>query len=116
VRGRRDPLLAGSARAVGVKVYIVEVGAYSDRFIDAVFASRELAEAYIVERARRRWDGKEWNGSGYTPVPFPERGGLSFEEWTKRVDPGDWNVHGHVEEYEVWDSVPIAESAAKDPE
>ena len=87
------------------EVYIVEVGAYSDRYISAIFEKREDAERYVIETARRSW-------RSYTNGPeFPDPDGKSFEEWRKETERliGNWNNFGDVEAYEVLDSVPVIE-------
>lgn len=38
------------------KVFVVEVGAYSDRYIDAIFTTRELAEAYVLNRQHKAFE------------------------------------------------------------
>lgn len=123
------------------KVYVVEVGAYSNRYIDAIFATRELAEAYVLHRQQVTFDregvkahqeveqwsyqteftaddgaitfsydgeGKARTESGrviegtptYRDVPAE-----TFEAFLKRHT---WNEFGDVEEYDLWDVLPIA--------
>ena len=38
------------------KVYPVEVGAYSNKYVDAIFTTRELAQGYIDGRAHRDFE------------------------------------------------------------
>ena len=45
-----------TANTATAKVYVVEVGAYSDRYIDAIFTTWELAEEFILYRQRRAFE------------------------------------------------------------
>jgi hypothetical protein len=120
--------------AASAKVYVVERGAYSDRYIDAIFTTLELAKAYIENSQRRAFDrdgrkasrrvtgwkftsasgyvvfGREQDGSvtvngqdaeaaGYEDVPAE-----TFEEFVIRHT---WNEFGDVEEYDLWDVLPV---------
>jgi hypothetical protein len=117
------------------KVFVVEVGAYSDRYIDAIFTTRELAEAWVADRQRRAFErdaekghqevagwtftsvppgANEFHGDGrvladgvevaqgephYRDVP-PE----TFEQFVARHT---WNEFGDVQEYDLWDVLPV---------
>jgi hypothetical protein len=86
-----------------MKVYVVEVGAYSNRYIDAIFARREDAEEYVISVARRTWH-LYTNGR-----PLPDPTGREFGDWYGEVErlTGSWGRFGDVEEYDVHDSVPV---------
>ena len=90
-----------------MKVYVVEVGAYSDRFIDSIFARRDDAEQYVIATARNSWHHYT-NGQ-----PFPEPEGRPFDEWYREVEQltGNWGKFGAVEEFDVEEGVPVVERA-----
>jgi hypothetical protein len=128
------------------KVYVVEVGAYSDRYIDAIFTSRELAEAFVEDRKRRafarngnkarreptgwsapegvmgsRWeihsgtgmpDGPTITVDGVTfpakPTGYRDVPAETFEEFLARHT---WNEFGDVDEYDLWDVLPVVDPA-----
>ena len=89
-----------------MKVYVVEKGAYEDRGIAEIFASRELAETYIIESARAVWERDPgWSVGIGRGRAFPERGDLSFDEWRQLAD-DTWNAVGDIEEYDLLDTMP----------
>lgn len=97
-----------------MKVYVVEVGAYSDRYIDIVFTTRELAERYIDERIRKQYevDLRRWEE---TPEQFRRGiGKASYEEYREKRGNLWTNEFGSVEEYEVWDVIPIYDPETQD--
>ena len=89
------------------RVYVVEQGAYEQRGIVGVFATRELAETYVIEAARGVWEPDPgWSigiGRGH---PFPERGDLSFDEWCRVADSLTWEGVGVITEYDVEETLP----------
>src|SRR3990167_1686767 len=129
-----------TAAPATAKVYVVEVGAYSDRYIDAIFATRELAEAYVLNRRRRsferdgrkahqrvaswHWgdlgvlagttmtfgsDGRAFDSEGHVveaEAVYEDVPAETFEEFLKRHT---WNEFGDVEEYDLWDMLPVVE-------
>ena len=92
-----------------MKVYIVEVGGYSDRYIDVVFTTRELAEAYIEDQKHRAYEAaKAKHEAFWAQFPPDVRPSLASRiprEFPK-FDGKDWD-HGSIEEHEVWDVIPV---------
>ena len=130
------------------KVYVVEVGAYSNRYVDAIFTTRELAQGYIDSRAHRdferylareerhpgqvRWTTGDVSGphtlyigiddvrqplpdgvvipDNAEHIPGPVIPKVGFDEWFERHN--EWNEYGTVDEYDLWDMVPIVKESA----
>jgi hypothetical protein len=90
---------AGASRAT--KVFVVEVGQGVSRFLDGVFVTRELAERYVVERARVGWDAY-----GDQRHHFVERGDMTFDEWREACEVTHDNRWGEVNEYRLLDALP----------
>ena len=69
-----------------MKVYIVERGCYSDRYVSGVFSSRELAEADIALHTDGERD--EWNSAGdVTEYEVDEDAGLVKRPvWRSYID------------------------------
>lgn len=55
-----------------MKVYIVEYGCYSDRYVSSVFSTRELAEADIKLKTI---PGDTWGGGDITEMLIDEQAG-----------------------------------------
>jgi hypothetical protein len=124
-----------TTNAPEAKVYVVEVGAYSDRYIDAIFTTRELAEAFVADRQRRAfqrdgikahrevtsWAWTELRGTG--PISFeagvatmgdgrtvdgePQYREVPAETFEEFLRRHTWNEFGDVEEYDIWDVLPV---------
>jgi hypothetical protein len=68
-----------------VKVYVLESGVYSDRFVDGVFATPELAMAA--------------HGKGvWTKDTYLHDDGTEAISWSNGLD---WGDAGYIAEYEV---------------
>jgi len=118
------------------KVFVIEVGAYSDRYIDAIFTTRELAEAFVADRQRRAFEreGRKAHreiASWLYVGPWPGPGSVSFSDGVATSENGQvtkgepqyrnvdaetfeefmrrhtWNEFGDVEEYDLWDMIPV---------
>jgi len=87
-------------------VFLVTHGEYSDYHVLCAFETEELANAYVeaiferdvkaqVER-HKRWNLERWDSSSY-PTD------LATVRKSKKWD------RARVEEYELWDTVPVAE-------
>jgi hypothetical protein len=83
------------------KVYVVEVGEGASWFLDGVFVTRELAERYVVERARVGWDAY-----GDQRHHFVERGDMTFDDWREACEVTRDNRWGEVNEYHLLDALP----------
>ena len=83
------------------KVYVVEVGEGASWFLDGVFVTRELAERYVVERARVGWDAY-----GDQRHHFVERGDMTFDDWREACEVTRDNRWGEVNEYQLLHALP----------
>ena len=83
------------------KVYVVEVGEGASWFLDGVFVTRELAERYVVERARMGWDAY-----GDQRHHFVERGDMTFDDWREACEVTRDNRWGEVNEYQLLHALP----------
>lgn len=110
-------------------VFVVEVGAYSDRYISAIFATRELAEQYVIAHVANSWNriaprvlvspGSFLFSAGTTTVtqpvfetqPLPDPSSMPFKEWREAIErlTGNWNEFGDVDEYELFDTLPVVD-------
>lgn len=75
------------------KVYIVTSGEYSDYHIDAVFASREKAEAYIKIKDKAKWEEYEHDEWDVQTSKY------GIEEWNlgdEYVNTAYWEISGSI--------------------
>lgn len=98
-----------------MKVYILTHGEYSDRYNEAVFSTREVAEDYLIatarnahEAARKRTEGlhEQYAGQAYVTLPpllgpFVEPERPLAEEWLWKVANAD------IEEHTLWRKLPV---------
>jgi len=109
--------------SIAVSVFVVEVGAYSDRYISAIFTTRELAEAYVRETVKNSWERTFIQHNRITmpslrqSIPSMPRDSLPFKEWRAAVEEltGNWNEFGDVDEYDLWDQLPLVSTTAEVP-
>lgn len=119
------------------KVYVVTVGAYSDRYIDAIFATRELAEAYVLNTQRKAFERngqkahREVTSWRFGSIPLDGGQVVNFQHGNASTNDGrvfegapqyrdvpaetfeaflkrhTWNEFGDVEEYDLWAVLPV---------
>lgn len=89
-------------------VYIVTTGEYSDRMVDAIFTTRELAEEWVERCHRQNWEIERRRMNSSDPVvrrfmasPYE---GWTYEQYKAR---DDGNVCGYIDEHDLWDVLPI---------
>ena len=102
-----------------MKVYVVEVGAYSDAYIDAIFTTRELAEKYIEDQKRHAYEVAKKNHEAYwEQFPPDVRPNLmsrygrelpSYEDWVPSAN--SLNRFGDIWEHDLIGPLPVEVSA-----
>ena len=90
-------------------VYAVERGAYSDWYVECLFTSKELADAYVVAELTARYEAfvahsTDTVRAAWKFITGSESATPTFEQYVN----GEGADLPRVGEYQLWDALPIA--------
>ena len=96
------------AQQESAKVYVVMTGEYSDRMIDAIFTERELADEWVERCYRAQWESEQQRMNSTDSV-VRRFMASPYEGWTYEQfkDRDDGNACGDVQEYDLWNVLPV---------